>query len=200
MINILRKNQKGLWSVIAILCIPFVFYFVQKPDYGAAFHSEQFGKIYDRPITLLEFQHNARTSCNSRDSAWSATCRSSSGMRASKIDAYVRIHLQPPRSAARSGAARDQADQSADRRGGENLAAVPGRKRFRHQQIQRIHAIDSASMGFNETQLEELAADQLTMDRMKELVGKRRAGFGIGNERELRSRLRETRCFGRARA
>jgi len=32
--------------VIAILAIPFVFYFVQKPDYGSM-HSDEFARLYE---------------------------------------------------------------------------------------------------------------------------------------------------------
>ena len=39
--------------VIAILAIPFIFYFVQRPDYGAM-RSDQFARIYDRNVSRLE--------------------------------------------------------------------------------------------------------------------------------------------------
>jgi len=45
--------------VIAILAIPFVFYFVQRPDYGAM-RSDQFARIYDRNISMLEAQQIMR--------------------------------------------------------------------------------------------------------------------------------------------
>ena len=58
MINILRKNQKALWIVIALLCIPFVFYF-SNSNIGPIGKNE-FGKIYGRAIPQAEFQHYAR--------------------------------------------------------------------------------------------------------------------------------------------
>ena len=45
--------------VIAILAIPFVFYFVQRPDYGAM-RADQFARIYDRNVSMLEAQQFAR--------------------------------------------------------------------------------------------------------------------------------------------
>jgi hypothetical protein len=39
MMKLLRKHRQWLMIVIAILAIPFVFYFVQKPDYGNPFRS-----------------------------------------------------------------------------------------------------------------------------------------------------------------
>ena len=45
--------------VIAILAIPFIFYFVQRPDYGAI-GRDQFARIYDRNVSMLEAQQFAR--------------------------------------------------------------------------------------------------------------------------------------------
>ena len=45
--------------VIAILAIPFIFYFVRTPDYGAMGRSE-LGKIYGRKLTQMEIDRNAR--------------------------------------------------------------------------------------------------------------------------------------------
>ncbi len=45
--------------VIAILAIPFIFYFVQRPDYGAM-RSDQFVRIYDRNVSMLEAQQMVR--------------------------------------------------------------------------------------------------------------------------------------------
>ena len=44
--------------VIAILAIPFIFYFVQRPDYGAI-GRDQFARIYDRNVSMLEAQQSA---------------------------------------------------------------------------------------------------------------------------------------------
>src|SRR5437868_1681966 len=59
MINVLRKNSRWLWFVIAILAIPFVFYFVQRPDYGSM-RSNIFGKLYGRPVSTIEIERGAR--------------------------------------------------------------------------------------------------------------------------------------------
>ena len=45
--------------VIAILAIPFIFYFVQQPDYGAM-GSDHFARIYDRNVSMLEAQQMVR--------------------------------------------------------------------------------------------------------------------------------------------
>src|SRR5438045_2735553 len=59
MMTLLRRHRQWLMIVIAILAIPFVFYFVQKPDYGAM-RSDQFARVYDRNISMVEAQQNAR--------------------------------------------------------------------------------------------------------------------------------------------
>src|SRR5262249_55136765 len=59
MMKLLRRHKDWLMIVIAILAIPFVFYFVQRPDYGAM-RSDQFARVYDRNISMLEAQQIAR--------------------------------------------------------------------------------------------------------------------------------------------
>ena len=59
MMKFLRKHRHWLMAVIAILAIPFIFYFVQRPDYGAM-RSDQFARVYDRNVSMLEAQQTAR--------------------------------------------------------------------------------------------------------------------------------------------
>jgi hypothetical protein len=59
MMKLLRRHRDWLMIVIAILAIPFIFYFVQRPDYGAI-GRDQFARIYDRNISMLEAQQFGR--------------------------------------------------------------------------------------------------------------------------------------------
>src|SRR5438046_9084293 len=59
MMKLLRKHRDWLMIVIAILAIPFIFYFVQRPDYGAM-RSDKFARIYDRNVSMLEAQQTVR--------------------------------------------------------------------------------------------------------------------------------------------
>jgi SurA-like N-terminal domain/PPIC-type PPIASE domain len=59
MMKLLRRHRHWLMIVIAILAIPFIFYFVQQPDYGAM-RSDQFARIYDRNVSISEAQQMAR--------------------------------------------------------------------------------------------------------------------------------------------
>src|SRR5687767_7180651 len=58
MITLFRKHHRWLMIVIAILAIPFIFYFSQTPNFGG--RTDDLGRIYDRPITQVEFTRHAR--------------------------------------------------------------------------------------------------------------------------------------------
>ena len=58
MITVMRKHHKWLMIVIAILAIPFVFYF-NKSDLSVSRQTDV-GRIYDRPVTGVEFQRSVR--------------------------------------------------------------------------------------------------------------------------------------------
>src|SRR5436309_16075204 len=59
MMKLLRKHRHWLMIVIAVLAIPFIFYFVQRPDYGAI-RSDQYARVYDRNMSMLEAQQTVR--------------------------------------------------------------------------------------------------------------------------------------------
>ena len=44
MMKFFRKHRNTLMIIIAVLAIPFIFYFVQRPDYGQM-HSNDFAQI-----------------------------------------------------------------------------------------------------------------------------------------------------------
>ncbi|MGZ5019883.1 MAG: peptidylprolyl isomerase [Chthoniobacterales bacterium] len=171
MINILRKNQKGLWAVIALLCIPFVFYFVQKPDYGAAFHSREFGRVYERPVTLLEFQHNAGLFRLAQQLGMMTYLQGLVANARTEAEAYTdytfnRLVMQ--HEAERLGIHPTHA-QIVELV--KTLAPFRGPNGFDSRKYDEFSQTVLPSMGFNEGQIEELAADQLTMEQLKELVG-----------------------------
>jgi parvulin-like peptidyl-prolyl isomerase len=59
MMKLLRRHKDWLMIVIAILAIPFIFYFVRTPDYGAMGRGDV-GQIYGRKLTQIEIDRNAR--------------------------------------------------------------------------------------------------------------------------------------------
>src|SRR5207245_5865607 len=58
MITLLRKHRHWLMIVIAILALPFCIYFV-KTDYSAI-RPDDFARIYNRTISLVEARRDAR--------------------------------------------------------------------------------------------------------------------------------------------
>src|SRR5256714_9990254 len=58
MITVMRKHHKWLMIVIAVLAIPFIFYF-NKSDLSAR-GQDDFGKFYDRKISAVEAGRYAR--------------------------------------------------------------------------------------------------------------------------------------------
>ena len=58
MMTFLRKHRNWLMIVIAILAIPFIFYF-NKTDFSAQ-GANQFTRLYNRSISITEAQRNAR--------------------------------------------------------------------------------------------------------------------------------------------
>ncbi len=76
MMKALRRHKDWLMIVIAILAIPFIFYFVQRPDYGAM-RSDQFAHMYDRNVSMLEARKLPGSSAWRRPSACPNLCRHS---------------------------------------------------------------------------------------------------------------------------
>ncbi len=169
MINILRKNQKGLWIVIAVLCIPFVFYF-SNSNIGAV-RSNQFGRLYDRPISNLEFQRNTRLFNLARELGMYTYLQDLVAGATTQNEAYAdftwnRLILR--HEAERLGIQPVSQDVANVVKG---LRAFQGEKGFDINKYNEVTQGMLPSMGFNEAQIEELAEDQLMLDRIKEVVG-----------------------------
>jgi peptidyl-prolyl cis-trans isomerase D len=182
MINILRKNQKWLWIVIGILAIPFVFYFVQKPDY-ASMHSELFGRIYDRNITRTEAQRSARLFGLARD-----------------LGMFTFLQDMVPGASDENQAVaefipnviilRHEADRFGIRPSSAEVADVvrklqpfQGKSGFDISKYNEFTQEVLPRFGFNESQLEELAGDQIILERIKKLIA---TGVAVP-ESEMRS-------------
>ena len=156
--------------VIAILAIPFVFYFVQRPDYGA-FHSTDFGKIYGRTITRTEFQRNARLLNLARDLGLFPLLQDLTVGATSEVSAYSeftwnRMILQ--HEAERLGVKASQAEIVNLVR---TMQPFAGQNGFDINKYNEFVSTELPAFGFNESEIEELAADQLALNRVKELVG-----------------------------
>ena len=169
MINILRKNQKALWIVIALLCIPFVFYF-SNSNMGPIGNNE-FGKIYGRAIPQAEFQHHARLFMLARDLGMQTFLQEMVAGATSENEAYTEFTWNQL-------ILRHEAERLGIRPTVKQIAEVV--KEFRpfrgpngfdankyHEFVQN----GLPAMGFSDAQIEELAADQLSLQRLKEVLG-----------------------------
>ncbi|MEO5721543.1 MAG: peptidylprolyl isomerase [Chthoniobacterales bacterium] len=169
MINILRKNQKGLWIVIALLCIPFVFYF-SNSNVGAI-RDNDLGKFYGRTISQVEFQRTARLLELSRNLGMFTFLQDMVAGAQTENQMYSDFtwnHLILHREAERLGLA-PTSDEIATVV--KNLMAFRGTTGFDINKYNQFTQSVLPSMGFGEAQIEELAADQLILEKLKALAG-----------------------------
>src|SRR5215203_2840864 len=169
MINVLRKNQKALWIVIALLCIPFVFYF-SNSNIGAIGKSD-FGQIYGEQISLVEFRRNARLFNLARDLGMYTFLQDMVSGANSQEDAYAdftwnRLILR--HEAERLGIQPSSQEVVKLIKG---LGAFQGPSGFEPNKYNEFSQSVLPAMGFTDAQIEELAADQLVLERVKELLG-----------------------------
>jgi parvulin-like peptidyl-prolyl isomerase len=170
MITILRKHHRWLMIVIAILALPFVFYFAQTPDFGAQRQTD-LGRIYDRTVTQVEFTRNARLMTLAHSLGLSLGNDLMTANVASENEMYVeftwnRLILL------------HEAEQLGIRPNSSEITAfVKTLPRFRSEAGFDINKYTEftkgmlPSLGLNEAQIEEIVSDQLSLNRVKELLG-----------------------------
>ena len=169
MITILRKHHRWLMIVIAILAVPFVFYF-NKTDLGAA-RTTNLGRIYDRPVTLVEFSRNAHL----------MNLANSLGLSLGNDLMMVNVTSENEMYAEFTWnrlILRHEAEQlGISPNSSEITAFVKTLPRFRGEagfDINKYNEFTTGilpSLGFNEAQIEELVSDQLSLNRVKDLLG-----------------------------
>ena len=170
MINVLRKNQRVLWIVIAFLAIPFVFYF-QGDILNVEDNQNQLGEIYGRPISQVEFNRNARL-LNLVQQLGMFTLMQDLVVGAQTQDeAYVQFTLNRL-------IMREQAKRLGIKPSTQEIANVVrelrpfrGDKGFDPVKYTEFVQGVLPSMGFTEGDIEELAADQIAFAEIKEIVG-----------------------------
>lgn len=155
--------------IIAILAIPFVFYF-NKSDLGATRQTD-LGRIYDRPVTQVEFTRNARIL--NLSSALGLTLGNDLMMAnvASESEMYVEFtwnRLTFLHEVEKLGI------QPSSKEVTDYVKTLP---RFRTDGQFDIKKYDDfakgmlPSLGLNEAQMEEAISDQLALNRLKDLLG-----------------------------
>ena len=170
MMKLLRKHRHWLMIVIAILAIPFVFYFVQRPDYGAM-RSDQFARIYDRNVSIVEAQRMARLLELAQILGMSDLVQSltiGAGQDQNQVFIQFILNLLVLRhEAARLGIDPGSSDVADVVR---RLPAFQGESGFDMNKFSDFVQNALAPRGLGEEHIEQLVRDELCLDRIKQLL------------------------------
>jgi peptidyl-prolyl cis-trans isomerase D len=167
--RVLRKHRDWLMIVIAILAIPFVFYFVQKPDYGAMARS-QVGKIYGHNISVDEARREMRLFELARVLDLNDFLRdlAPNGSTAEQIQEGFALNLMVLRHEADAlGIEPTRAEIVATV---TNFPVFRGATGFDPAKYDEFVGRFLSPNGFSSGALEELAKDELRLTRIKQLV------------------------------
>ena len=164
--------------VIAILAIPFVFYFVQRPDYGAM-RSDQFARVYDRNISMLEAQQMARLFSLAQAlgmSEFVQTMAGGSAMNTNQNQAAVQfiVNLLVLRHEADRLGLRPDGSEVADVV--RKLPAFQTESGFDMSKFSEFVRTALGPMGLGEEHIEQLVRDELCLNEIKRLLA---AGISI---------------------
>jgi hypothetical protein len=170
MITTFRKHHRWLMIVIAILAIPFIFYF-NKSDFSAQRVSD-LGRIYDRPVTQVEFTRHARILNLASGLGLSLGNDLMLTNVASESEMYVEFtwnHIVLLREAEQLGLRPNSSEIAAFVRTLPRFKGEGGS--FDINKYTEFTKNMLPSLGFNEAQIEEVVSDQLALNRLKELLG-----------------------------
>jgi peptidyl-prolyl cis-trans isomerase D len=168
--KLLRKHRNWLMIVIAILAIPFIFYFVQSPDYGAM-RSDRFARIYDRNVSMLEAQQMVRLLTLAQAlgmSEFVQTLTAGAGRNQDQFAVQFIVNLLVVRHEASRLGIRPGYSQIADvvRR----LPAFQGDSGFDMKKFTDFAQNALAPMGLAEEHVEQLVRDQLSLKQIRDLL------------------------------
>src|SRR5436190_3281104 len=174
MMKALRRHKDWLMIVIAVLSIPFIFYFVRTPDYGAMGRGDV-AEIYGRKLTQLEIDRNARLGGLAQALGMS--------------DLWRTLSLNQPGNAGYGEFAikliilRHEADRLGLRPSGSEVAdvvrklpAFQSESGFDMNKFSEFVRNGLGPMGLGEDHIEQLARDELCINEIKKLLA---AGISI---------------------
>src|ERR1044071_6328030 len=170
MMKLLRRHRDWLMIVIAILAIPFVFYFVQRPDYGAM-RGDQFARIYDRNVSMLEAQQIARLLSLAQAlgmSEFVGTMTAGAGMNQNQAAVQFIVNLLVLRHEAERLGLRPDASEVADVV--RKLPAFQGESGFDMNKFSEFVRTGLGPMGLGEEHIEQLVRDELCINEIKKLL------------------------------
>ena len=169
MITVMRKHHKWLMIVIAILAIPFVFYF-NKSDLSAQRQTD-LGRIYERPVTNVEFQRSVRLFSLARMLGMWQLLQDLMMRPMTETDQYVNFtfnRLVIDHEAQALGIRPTSSEVVAFVK---TLPAFQGTGGFDLNKYNEFTRTQLPALGFTEAQLEELVSDQIVLNRLKDLLG-----------------------------
>jgi len=170
MMKLLRRHRDWLMIVIAILAIPFVFYFVQRPDYGAI-GRDQFARIYDRNVSVLEAQQSARLLNLAQILGMSdfvGTMTAGAGMDQNQGAVQFIVNLLVLRHESERLGVRPSTMEIAD--AVRKLPAFHGDSGFDINKFNELVQNGLAPLGLAEEHIEQLVRDQLCLSQIQKLL------------------------------
>ena len=156
--------------VIAILAIPFVFYFVQRPDYGAM-RSDQFARMYDRNVSMLEAQQIVRLLSLAQAlgmSEFVQTLTAGAGQNQNQVAGQFIINLLVLRHEAERLGLRPDASEIAEVV--RKLPAFQSESGFDMNKFTDFVRSGLGPMGLGEEHIEQLVRDELCINEIKQLL------------------------------
>src|SRR6478672_1167958 len=170
MMKLLRRHRDWLMIVIAILAIPFIFYFVQRPDYGAI-GRDQFARIYDRNVSMLEAQQSARLLNLAQILGMSdfvGTMTAGAGMDQNQGAVQFIVNLLVLRHEAERLGVRPSTSEIAD--AVRKLPAFHGDSGFDINKFNDLVQNGLAPLGLAEEHIEQLVRDQICLSEIQKLL------------------------------
>ena len=156
--------------VIAILAIPFIFYFVQRPDYGAM-RGDQFARIYDRNVSMLEAQQFARLLSLAQGLGMSdfvGTMTAGAGLNQNQAAVQFIVNLLVLRHEAGRLGLRPSASEVAEVV--RKLPAFQGDSGFDINKFNGLVQNGLAPLGLAEEHIEQLVRDQICLNEIQKLL------------------------------
>src|SRR5215471_3521039 len=170
MMKLLRRHRDWLMIVIAILAIPFIFYFVQRPDYGAI-GRDQFARIYDRNVSMLEAQQSARLLSLAQTLGMSdfvGTMTAGAGLNQNQGAVQFIVNLLVLRHEAERLGLRPSTSEVAEVV--RKLPAFQGDSGFDINKLNDLVQNGLAPLGLNEEHIEQLVRDQISLSEIQKLL------------------------------
>ena len=168
--KLLRRHRDWLMIVIAILAIPFIFYFVQRPDYGAI-GRDHFATIYDRNVSMLEAQQIARLLTLAQALGMSdfvGTMTAGAGADPNQAGGQFVLNLLVLRHEAERLGLRPSASEVAEVV--RKLPAFQGDSGFDINKLNDLVQNGLAPLGLAEDHIEQLVRDQISLSEIQKLL------------------------------